>query len=356
MYVKCKRCGTRYFIKDELVDEKGVRVKCAKCGTVFIVRKRRWRNWRLRQREAEPSEEPRLNPEALQELVREPGFWEQFRHSSILLKLGLILWLGVVAFLMGMSVYRYLRVQDYQREIYAAVCLKYGYLKDAIRELEALVEKHPQSLVCNFLLAEAYRILGDKRAKLYYERSAGLVDNPGIRGSLLVRAGRSSEGVFDLEDYLIVAEDAAAASNDLGLGYLDIGDVERGLKYLSNAAASYPYTSLFNRVVYALKKNRPSASKLVEELYSSYPSQVEVLINMAYYYIKSGRYAKALQLLMMAKGEHRYKPVVEHNIRVVYRLMGDERYRAYLERDMIRDDEPHMVGFRFLLNPRVEFE
>ncbi len=40
MKIRCKNCGAQYFIKDELITEKGIRVKCGKCGYTFVIRKK----------------------------------------------------------------------------------------------------------------------------------------------------------------------------------------------------------------------------------------------------------------------------------------------------------------------------
>ena len=340
-------------VRDDLITGKGLKVKCSRCGTTFLIRKRLVKSFEgARDRERE--EEPKLNPEALLELTKEYSFKEQLLSASFALKLLFFASVAAIVALVSFSVMRYLKVREMERAIYADVALRHGYISDAIAELEKLVKEHPDNLSYNFVLAEAYRVLGDERAKDFYLKCAELVDDDGVKGSLLVRAGRLSEGISLLEGYLLMAQDAAAVSNDLGIAYLEAGRRDKGLSLLKDASASYPYESLFNRVVYGLKSGVKGLSSLVESLYSSYPTRVEVLVNTAYFYIKAKNYPKALQLLMMAKGDHPWSALVEHDIGVVYRLMGDERYRAYMARDVIKDDKPRMVDYLFLLNPEVE--
>ena len=355
MQIRCRKCGTRFSVKDELVTEKGIKVRCPKCHTTFIVRKR------VKPKEEPPppppptpprEEEEPINLEALKELTEEKPFLKQFKEASLFLKILFIVTIGSCIAFSVYSIRTYLKLRVVEKSIYATVAIKYGYIEDAIKELKALIEKDPDNLSYNYLLATAYYILDDEKAKIYFEKVAELVDDTEVKGSLLIRAGRINRGIELLEEALPLSDDPQAVSNDLGIAYLEAGHTAKGLKYLKDAFEGYPFEVRFNRAVFAIKKNYKDGRKFVEEMYSYYPDKVEVLINTAVYYIEQKMYKRALQLLLMARGEHMFAPVVHHNIGIVYKLLKDERYRAYRETDIIMDDKPHIADYIFLLNPK----
>ncbi len=351
MRIRCKGCGAQYFVKDDLITEKGIRVRCSKCGTTFIVKKRRRR---IPTGPALPKgreEQDTVDPEKVLELVQEKGFFQQFKEAGWGLKAFFFLCLLSLATLAGYSAYRFFEVRAQERFIYGAVALKYGYVEDAIEELKKLVDSRPRSLAYNFLLAEALGLLKRPEARRFYRKAAMLAEDKGVKGSLLVRAGSLREGISLLKTALLVSDDPAAVSNDLGIALLMLGDERGGLGYLEDASSRYPYHSLYNMGEFAVEKGRNP--KVVERLYSTYSTNAEVLINTAVFYAKRGDYSRALGLLFMAKGEHKYAPIVWHDIGVIYRLMGDVRYRAYMQRDAIRSSGLVTAGYLFLLNPEV---
>ncbi len=347
MRIRCKGCGTTYFIKDELVTEKGIKVKCSKCGTTFIIKKKTSKT-------KPPPEEEKIDIEKVLELTREAPFWEQFKSAGWFLKIAFIASTLALMALSSFAVYKFLQVKVQEKFIYSAVALKYGYIDDAIKELERLTKKYPHNPTFSFLLAEALNTIGDSRAKEYYLKTANLVKNEDVKGSLLVRAGMVEEGIKLLEDALVTSSHPEAVTNDLGVAYLMTKkQYKRGLSLLESIVEDFPYEAIFNMATFYIKTGKGKA-EYVEEMYSRFPMDVAVLINTAVYYAKKGDYGKALQLLFMAKGEHRWKPIVWHDTGVVYKLMGDDRYRAYFSKDIIPDDELHIVDYRFLLNPEVK--
>ena len=352
MQIRCKKCGTRYFIKDELITEEGIKVRCSKCGTTFIVRKKKSPSPKPKAPSQSKPKEPEIDPTAYLELTKEESFAEEFKKVKPSVKLLFVASvLAVIALLVG-GYLKYTKIKVLEKSEYAATALKYGYIEDAIEELKELLSKDPDNPTYNFLLAQAYYILGSPKAKAHFFKAAQKTENDALKGSLLVRAGRISEGIALLKNALLLSNDSAAVSNDLGVAYLLIGNTSQGLQYLKDASGSYPFEALFNEAVFFLKKEMEKANTRIEKLYSLYPGKVEVMINTAVYYAKKKEYAKALQLLFMARGEHMFSVLVRHNIRVLYQKLHDERYRAYLPKDIIKDDQLHLVNYKFLLNPK----
>ncbi len=138
MRIRCKGCGTTYFIKDELVTEKGIKVKCSKCGTTFIIKKKTSKT-------KPPPEEEKIDIEKVLELTREAPFWEQFKSAGWFLKIAFIASTLALMALSSFAVYKFLQVKVQEKFIYSAVALKYGYIDDAIKELERLTKKYPHN-------------------------------------------------------------------------------------------------------------------------------------------------------------------------------------------------------------------
>lgn len=282
MQIRCKKCGTKYYVKDELITEKGIKVRCSKCGTTFILKKKR--------SEPKPSEEKpteqEVNLDKYLELTKEASFLEELKHSGLTVKMILLALTICVATLIFYSAVRYLKIKTLEKTVYAAVALKYGYTAEAIKELEELIQKDPDNLAYNYLLAKAYYLLDDPKATQYFKNAAKKIEDPGLRGSLLVRAGDINEGIALLQTALITANDTAAVSNDLGVAYLLTGNKDRGFSYLEDAYNSYPFEALFNKTLFGLKNPFEESSKLIEKLYARYPTRVEVLINTAVFFAK----------------------------------------------------------------------
>ncbi len=353
MKIRCKNCGAQYFIKDELITEKGIRVKCGKCGYTFVIRKKiKKKEFSEKRIGLEPSFEKRASE--ISEAYSEESFILEWRGSSFSLRLFLMMLVLIFLAEVGFYLYKFRQVKREEAYFYLLRNLEYGYLKDFLRSAQKVVD-NSNDPVFYYLVGEAYYLLQDERCKIYFKKAAYLIKDKAIKGSLLIRAGHVAQGLNLLKEVLVVKEkNTLKIKNDMAVGLLKLGD-ERGLILLKNLSPKILFTPEFNQSVYFLEEGDLNKAKsFIEHLYGMFPGDPVPMVNLSAISLKRNEPFKAIQILRIAKGEHKYMPLVIHNLRIAYGMLKDERAKAYEEKDLIDKDAPVWVSYQYLLNPVVE--
>ena len=347
MKIRCKNCGTQYFIKDELVTEKGIKVKCGKCGYTFIIRKK-----------ISPvsSEVERKVEKPLGEEKTSVGDVSEYLRDKASLSLQIFFIFVVLVFVAEIIffVHEFRLVKREEIHFYLLRNYEYGYAEDFLNTALNLVKKDDKDPILCYLLGEVFYILQDKRYKVYFKKAALLIKDKAVKGSFLIRSGDVVRGLNLLKEALLVgAENRYKINNDLAIGLLKLGDT-KGLSVFDALFERLPFTSIFNESVFFLEKNSiDKAKEKTEYLYGMFPGNPAVMINLSVIFLKSNMPDKALQLLRMASGRHKFEPLVIHNLRIAYSMLRDEREKVYKQKDIIEKNEPVWISYKFLLNPVI---
>ncbi|NPA15105.1 MAG: hypothetical protein GXO44_00990 [Deferribacteres bacterium] len=362
MKIRCKNCGAQYFIKDELITEKGIRVKCGKCGYTFVIKKR-IRKRELSRTEKKTEKPPLVAEPERHEVVESPVEEAGSQEESLLLEwksspfsLRLLFIILVVAFLAEATFYfyKYRQVKREEEYFYLLRNLEYGYLDDFLRNAAKVVNKTSDP-VFFYLLGEAYYILQDERYRAYFKKAAELVSDRAVKGSLLIRAGDVARGLELLKEVLVVSEgNPVKVKNDMAVGLLKLNDTQ-GLDILKGISKDVVFVPEFNRSVYFLENRRlDEAKKLTEHLYGMFPGDPMPMVNLSAILIEEKKPFEALQILLMARGRHKYMPLVIHNLRVAYSMVKSEKAKVYAQKDLVDRKGPAWVSYQYLLNPEMK--